>query len=252
MTAEFPEIITRWCCPGRSCGNTELALVKHTIFNEGTFYEYVRMSNEVNYSGALKTQEQMARWLEETKDHIQEEMDLDAQRDQVMMDTLQYARDIGLDAGMVNLDNVEAKVIQGDIRAHSVGGLVTLDELMDAPNGDDTSELVTDISEEFDINLACAASIVRYFEEKGWTPPSTKSGLELLEEVSDSVEEPETEWRSIPEVPGIEVNRDGDIACSTEGRWRYAIGTVIDVYGNHMPIQTLIAKAFPDEAEPRR
>lgn len=52
------------------------------------------------------------------------------------------------------------------------------------------------------------------------------------------------EWRSIPEVPDIEVRRDGDIKF--KGVERYDITTVTDVHGTRMTIQMLISKAFPD------
>jgi hypothetical protein len=73
----FPETIERWCCPGKSCGNTELELVTYPVVDERTYYyyDYVRVTNGDSYTGGWKSEQQMSRWLEETKDHIQEEMD---------------------------------------------------------------------------------------------------------------------------------------------------------------------------------
>lgn len=52
------------------------------------------------------------------------------------------------------------------------------------------------------------------------------------------------EWRSIPDVPDIEVTRDGDIKY--KGRERYDIPSVVALDGTRMSIQMLIYKAFPD------
>lgn len=53
------------------------------------------------------------------------------------------------------------------------------------------------------------------------------------------------EWRSIPEVPDYEVNRDGDILY--KGRREYDNrGVVTDVNGDYMTVQMFIHKAFPD------
>lgn len=55
------------------------------------------------------------------------------------------------------------------------------------------------------------------------------------------------EWRSIPEVPDIEVNRDGELrVLNFNGHKRYNLGTVVDIHGNRMTIQMMISKAFPD------
>jgi hypothetical protein len=78
MSYVFPSTIERWCCPGKSCGNTELKLVvEPSVDGTINYYEYVRVSNGDSYSGVLMSETQMIRWLEETKDHIQEEMDKD-------------------------------------------------------------------------------------------------------------------------------------------------------------------------------
>jgi hypothetical protein len=52
------------------------------------------------------------------------------------------------------------------------------------------------------------------------------------------------EWRSTPEVPDIEVRRDGDIKF--KGRERYDITSVTDIDGNRMSVQMLVWKTFPD------
>jgi hypothetical protein len=52
------------------------------------------------------------------------------------------------------------------------------------------------------------------------------------------------EWRSIPEVPDIEVRRDGDIKF--KGKERYDITSVVMLDGTRISVQMLISKAFPD------
>jgi hypothetical protein len=75
--SKFPEKIERWCCPGKACGNTELELVSYNDGMTGKpwMFEYVRVNNGNSYTGII-TGDAMERWLEETKDHIQEEMDV--------------------------------------------------------------------------------------------------------------------------------------------------------------------------------
>lgn len=53
------------------------------------------------------------------------------------------------------------------------------------------------------------------------------------------------EWRSIREVPGLEVTRDGDLRRNGTGN-HVGGGVVTDVNGEHMTIQMMISKAFPD------
>lgn len=77
----FPDKIERWCCPGKSCGNTELELLIFTRTDHPPLYDYIRITNGNSYTGGFKTEYEMERWLEETKDHIQEELDFDARDD---------------------------------------------------------------------------------------------------------------------------------------------------------------------------
>lgn len=74
----FPQEIERWCCVGKSCGNTTLELISSGANTDPVLYDYVRVTNGNSYTGGWKTAEEMDRWLEETKDHIQEELDLEA------------------------------------------------------------------------------------------------------------------------------------------------------------------------------
>ena len=72
---ELPKTIKRWCCEGKSCGNTELELVTHHFdYSDTDMHMYVRKNNGQPYAdtGWLRT-DRMWKWLEFTKNNINPE-----------------------------------------------------------------------------------------------------------------------------------------------------------------------------------
>lgn len=74
-TRDLPETIKRWCCQGKSCGNTTLELVDNDS-PEGwpALYDYVRVSNGDSYAG-WRTEDEMKAWLTDTQDQVNPEDD---------------------------------------------------------------------------------------------------------------------------------------------------------------------------------
>lgn len=65
----LPEQVQRWCCPGKSCGNTTLYLVDNdSPPGWPPLYDYVR-SNGTSYMGWADEQATLA-WLDRTKDNL--------------------------------------------------------------------------------------------------------------------------------------------------------------------------------------
>lgn len=70
--SELPQTIKRWCCRGKSCGNTTLHLVDNdSPAGWPPLYDYVR-DNGNSYAG-WHTEEEMGAWLEDTKDQLNPE-----------------------------------------------------------------------------------------------------------------------------------------------------------------------------------
>lgn len=74
--AHIPETLTRWCCQGKSCGNTTLyldridAITGNDEDKPPALYAYRRQSNDNMYSDWWRTEAAMLLWLEETQDHL--------------------------------------------------------------------------------------------------------------------------------------------------------------------------------------
>ena len=70
----LPETITRWCCEGKSCGNTTLKLIGYRAEDGSMFYDYVRVSTGATYTWSFKTEEDMRAWLAETEGNMNDEV----------------------------------------------------------------------------------------------------------------------------------------------------------------------------------
>lgn len=71
----LPKTIKRWCCQGKSCGNTNLKLVEFDgPADYPPLYNYVRASNDNPYDGGWMTEEEIRQWLEETKNNLNPEV----------------------------------------------------------------------------------------------------------------------------------------------------------------------------------
>jgi hypothetical protein len=74
---ELPKTIKRWCCQGKSCGNTELQLVTHHFdYSDVDMHMYVRASNGMPYGdGTWRRTENMRQWLKFTENNVNPEVE---------------------------------------------------------------------------------------------------------------------------------------------------------------------------------
>jgi hypothetical protein len=70
--SDLPKTITRWCCPGKSCGNTTLYLVDNeSPAGWPPLYDYVR-GNGNSYTG-WRSEDETRAWLEESREQVKPE-----------------------------------------------------------------------------------------------------------------------------------------------------------------------------------
>jgi len=72
----LPESLERWCCRGKSCGNTQLYITsEQPTVGPGeaplpTLYTVRRRSNDDVYGIAGATEAAVLAWIEETRDEV--------------------------------------------------------------------------------------------------------------------------------------------------------------------------------------